>query len=1481
MIMPGLDVSREDATSSPIGRGGAGVYIEGELGAFYLLAMLAATEPRGLPGALLTRVGFQGADRGFALDDVILHGASSAGDALLEIQSKRTITFASKDRVFKEVCEQIVRSLSQGANGPTHRMAVATQRTSHSISGPYQDVLEWARSAESGAAFFRRLMTEGVAGASMRTFAETFRANLVEAGFSDDDEAVWKVMRGFLILEFDFESSAPLARTHALILAWLVLAVEDSSRTDALWTALIAISIETAKSGGSVPADELHARLRDQGFRLAGQRNFGNARAKLAEFSRQALAEIGTNVAGVSLPRTRAVEALDGALDGHRFVQLRGTGGVGKSAVFKTVTQRMQGEAHVFVLDPLNTPEGGWSALALQLGLTSTAREFLGDLASSGGCTLFIDSLEMFVSPARQRTINDLLREVAAIDGFSVVATARTEFGADGEDWLAADAVADLGVPAIVLVGDLHEDEVETLRRQAPELRALLAPGHPAAEIARNLYRLARLLRVPAAATIRSEAALADSWWRSGDYAPSDQQRAAQRLIADLADASLTGRDVIELRADSPSREHLLRSQTLSESRRDHLGFYHDVLRDWAVGARLREDPAIIAGLDLRVPVSSRIARGVEFAARFTLEMSADCQGWLNVLARLSTAGAHGSWRRHALLAIVRSELSPALLERCSGALLSDDGELLIELTTAIVAVETTSLADLTKGLSGDELTAVPASTSLRLATTPSGWRLLGWCLRHAGELPMRAIGSVVKLVEIMLLAVGSDPTFGQSTAATLFDWLLQLDVRNADLTIPASTRPDRSLRDDYRRLVADLRTVSLLLSQHAPEQLKAYLRALAAEKNRYKVKEIRPLSAPIARAAPQELADLIAASLIEPEVRGRHKDPLDRALTFDDSDYIPPSPAQPPFLDLLEASPEVGLGLIRKLVDVSVKFRASGKKPGENGFELVFDEGPRFFPWTDTYFWSRDQAHEYSMASGLMALEAWAHGRIEAGENIATVLKDVLGPIGSPAAYLLVAVDLLISHWPASRDLLIPFVSCPELLAIERQRQIHDGFMSNRSEIGEEPKGRVRLADLRARPSRRAALEQLLSAYSGDDEASNRSRMLLDRAVSRIGSYGEMANFADPAFMGAHARNILDPANWTSSERGPMYRIPREEAEHLARLDERRAEHLRTHEIEARIQLATRDAARGSAEVAQEAAAYAQGAMPDESEPDYGRTRSTRLAATAMLVARDGNDALLGEHEAWVRDVLARTLAKNGSQSDASTIAYNRQALTALALIYLWRRRGLREDRNALLALAARSDRSGALAFAAALDVVTAADARLIKSVIRIGFKSSCWRWLPWNEDPAKTEVYNRSKRADDGAAVEAEIAWLDGAAEPAWPAFPDGEPTFRRVPRIRVREAGVDEGAKARASQPEPAATVRVNSQTAALWLGLVTDDAPRPPWASEVVDAYADWSANANGFGQPLEAEIDQEPTEWNGRFYQLVATELMTGEEQHFR
>lgn len=1477
-------INENERGSSPVGRGGAGTYIEGELGAFYLLQMLAGSEARGLPNAQIERVLLQGVDEGYALDDLIVHGVSNNGSSLLEIQSKRTITFSPKDSIFQSVCEQIVRSAPAISPTDRHLFAVATQRTSFKISGPYQDVLEWARAARTGTEFFQRLTLKGVASDAMREFAQTFRSNLVSHGVDDDSEVIWEIIRRFLILEFDFESVAPLARTHSFTLARQALAPEDVDRIEALWCNLIELAIKIGKTGGAITRDELSDKLTALGFRLAGERNYAAARARLEEMSRFALRDIGTMVAGVRISRLHAWAALDEARDQHRFIEITGAPGVGKSFVLRYLAERQGRESHVIVLDPIGTPGGGWAALAQRLNVPGTAKDFLGDLAVSGGGVLFIDGLEMFASEERRRTVNDVLREIVAVEGFSVVVSTRVDIGVEGSSWLAQDVLAVLGAPHRVFVEELDDEEVAVLSEAAPELRALLSPGHPAANIARNLYRLTQLLKVPTTVEIRTEVALADHWWKSADGAKSQDVRAGQRLLAELAEAALVDSDTIEVTNDSPARDHLLRTLTLSESRRDNLGFHHDVLRDWAIGARINESLALIDHVDLTVPPAPRLARGIEFAGRFALEKGQDQSEWLALLASLSRPSAHDTWRRQVLLAIVRSELSRELLNSYSTLLLAQGGALLVELCTAITAVETTSAKEFFKSVQskGFEVAEVPGT--LRVASSKSAFDLVVWSVRHASHIPINAIPAVVKLVEIQFFFFQAIPEIGHAIAQMLFKWLMQLDLGEGKISIPSPPDTAKFDRETHKRMIEDLRNIALLLAASAPDETKAYLAGVAAENDRYKIETIRPLSRALASVAPSELALLIETCLIEaPRPQSSRRRRLRGAFSFTDTNFMPPSPAQPPFLDLLDNAPDIGLVLIRKLVETATTYHTDGATTETNGYTVILDGKPRFFPWIDTYFWSRDQANEYSAASGLMALEAWAQERLDKGEDIQVVLNDILGPPGSCTAYLVVAIDVLVSHWPQTRDALVAFMGSPHLLANDRTRSVREGLGS--ISFGQkEPAGRVRLADLAKRPSRRIALESLLPYYLDDDAAGRSLRILLRKAVAEIGPYPKHADFADAAFMGSYALNMLDQANWVEEDAGLRYQSPQTEAAHLAQLEESRQKIVFKSTIESKIQLAINALDKGSSELAREAVDYAAGDLPDGSDTDYLKSRSTRLIATAMLVARDGDDDLLDQHETWIRAVITFALEeKNDRYGSNKMLQYNRPGMGLCALINLWYRRKHCVDRNLLVKSAARGDCAAVPAIVEALVQINEADPRVIKSALRIAFTCLHWWRHQYDEDTADREAYKIEKARGDELAIAEEIAWLDGGNEPEWPNLPEEELSIRN--RSRVISADLtstklehDENAiEVRSAR----SSIRVDTNGIAEWLGLLNIQvSATPDWYGEVVETYAPWSARLNGHGYPAGTELNREPDDWNNQFYVLFAATLMEVGHDHF-
>lgn len=1461
--MAGKDQKKDvERGSSPASRGGAGTYIEGELGAFYLLSMLADISAHGLPSARIAKVRFQGSDLGYKLDDLIVHGVSPSGESLLEIQSKRDITFLPGDRVFRDVAEQIAKSELTDVQESQHFLGIATQRTDRRISGAYQDVLRWAAAADNAAEFFKRVKAKGVGSDDMRKFVETSRTNLVDHGVADDEDAIWRILRRLLILEFDFESTASLARTYGLMLAQQVLSDETASQADGLWRMLVELSIETGTTGGALNRDELKQKVVEAGFKLANDRQFTSAREKLAEMAEHTLETIGTKVAGVTLPRLRAVFALDDAFEANRYVEIRAAPGVGKSWVLRNLAERTARHSPVVVLDRLTTPRGGWTAFAAQLGIQGTAARFLTDLAVGGGAVIFIDSLDMFDDPGSQRTVLDLLRTAAKVPGFRVVVTARSVTDPITLPWLDDDVVEAFGNRATVEVTTLTDDEVETLVEQVSELKALLDPQHPAAALTRNLYRLSRLLKVPSVTTVRTEAQLADRWWQSGDGAPPAEVRAAQRIIAELAEHALKQEMVLTRQIDSIACSHLLKSETLKEVRRDELDFYHDVLRDWAVASLIAENPLRLVNYDLSKPVSARLARGIELAGRLTLEMGNDCDAWKTLLANLSPANAHGSWRRQALLALTRSEASREILEKFSAELLADGAAVFKELCTAISAVETQAIVDVLK-FAEEEKSEL--SRSLRINITGSALILLLWVEDHFADIPIEAIESVVGLTEVQFPILKGSPRFAKPVAEMLFRWLRQLDVRASAVTIPSGRGDIRSYNDVYRHMVDKLRMMALLLSEFAPAQLKAYLVEVAVECSDHRVKDIRSFSQVVAAVAPAELVDLVLANLVVPQDRdGRYPHSGGRAFNHGNSDYLPPSPAQPPFLDLLESAPAEGLRLIRTLVAEAADYYADGKAPEKSGLTLVLDTGPRFFPWSNTFLWSRDTSNDYSVASGLKALEAWSHKRLDDGDPTADVLADILGPEGGCAAYLLVAIDVLLSHFTVSRDALVPFISSPEILAIDQSRCNHDYVDRSAAarRVRHEPKGKFQLADLAAKSSRSATLMSLVPYYLGDDPTSNRLRLQLRDAVAKLEPLEATSTWVDERFVGRYVNEMAQPSNWVDRDNGEIEFQPSPElVAHLEAKGRKDAKTIEALNTETRITLAVEGGEHSTPETARRAVEYANGELPEGRDTDYVKSRSTRLIGTALLVTRDGDDELLETYEKWVRQVIGLGLAEKADRHRyGGMIQFNLPAMATLALIHLWLRKRSKADRDALVTLATRRDLAAVAAFARALEAILEAEPRLLKAAMRAAFSTMTWRWRGHEEDKALQHAFDAKQDASVAAAVLAEVAWLDGADEPKWPNWPN---EFDTPARAEIEAA-------ATASQ----SNIHVDSRAAAHWLRLV-GRAPKGSvrWVQEIVDMYGGWTSHINGFGRPVDDQSDDKPSEWNDEFFVLVGTRLL--------
>lgn len=1337
--------------------GPAGPHFEAKVAANAMLAMLRGAEPRGLPGKVFDRIDFQRAAEGHPLDDVVIHAHDQQGAGwTLEVQVKRAITFAPKDEIFRVVMAQIAQAIAKPEfASDRYELAIATDQATRAITGAYQDVLGQARRMESAKSFMARMARPGSANDTTRTFVETVRANLVLAGAAGDDETVWRVLRRLQIHVYDFEAVGSANEDYARDRAADVLHPHDKSKAGALWGNLVERAIDLGARGGATTRQQLIDGLKDD-FRFDGDRRYALIRAAIAEASAQALSDMGGAVQGVALERAERVAAVRAGCASGRYVEIRGDAGVGKSGLLRKLAEAIAIESRILVLSPGRVVERGWTAMRAQLGFEGTLRELLSDLASDGGGWIFIDNLDSY-SPTERLTVIDVVRAASEVTGVTIVATARRRFGLDEPSWLPEAEIQILKAAHPVMVSELSDAEVEELREAEPRLRALLANDHPARQVTRNLFRLSRLVHAPTGEPApRSEVDMLRQWWRTADGEEAGRRERA-RLLRDLAIQCLSGVQVFDVSShDAAAIEALVKSETLRDLGNDRVAIRHDVLREWAIANVLESDPTLLAALPLQQNAQPVLARGVELRARIALEEAHAADQWRAILDGVSGVDAHASWRRGVLLALVHSELVEELIPLMAETLLAHDAALLRSLIPIVMAVDAQPVREI-YAAAGLDASAMPDTLNM---PTGQGWYYLAsWLLSLGGTLPVKAMPEVTDFL-VGWLSVGlifPDPL--SIKILTAFKaWLIEIERSNdtEDWRQRRSVFGGALEREQVKRIEEDMRTYLVLLANRAPQAAKDYLAFVQTRRRKTEVySKLLKFDGTLAQAAPDQLAAITLDALVKPP-EDEHKNRNERwdndAFTQFDHQFIPASPAQGPFFDLLTHAPAIGLKLIRDLIDKAIAFHTKGK-PARNDDVLIVETetGERRFPWLNTYGWSR-ASHYFSITSALMALEAWAHARIEKGEPVATVIADVIGAPDAPAAYALVVVDILLSQWPKTVGAAVPYVACAELLCLDMSRPVHERMelpdFLGLDKLQKEPTSGPRLEALKSRVSRRVSLDRLLINYAnGADWSAERERAtaLLQEASARLGPIESDDNRSDPRLMAVHAINLLDPANYEDVELeatdgskaiGRQYVPPEAEAKHFAPHHEKATARGDAANAAMAANVLVDNSDRSSPETAAALVAWAQA---DKGEDEAVEALDQAVVGAALIAMRDGSADLRAAQRGWAEGVFAGVVESKGDHVGGRMrpgVAYNPLAMAFAGRVFsLIGEKPKRADLEKLLAMAA-GEPAAARGAQAAVAAMRETDDRLPRALLRVAFAGSIHTWHDWDAEEAKHEA-------------------------------------------------------------------------------------------------------------------------------------------------
>lgn len=1484
----------KDTVVSPAAAGPSGAVLEAHVGAQYLLPLLSGGEARGLPGVVVTRVAFQRAALGHPMDDVIITGLDRQGNvATLELQAKRTLVFTAGDKTFADVVALACRSAIKPSFKTTrYELAVAVARTSTKIEQHIQEVLKWARNYQNSNDFFIRLNQSGAAHQAMRDFVSAFRGHMQTAGASHDDEDVLFLLSRFQVLAFDLEQAGSICELLARDRCALQLSPQDIHRAGDLWDSLKQIALEVDAAGGDLDSQSLRTRLGSAlGYRLAGSRQLYVARERLSEIVENALDTIRTDVHGVAIDRTGSVMEALSALERGRYLEIRGAGGVGKSGVLKDLAMRIGVESRVVVVAPNRVPGGGWPAMATTLGCEVSAREFLIDLAGDGGGILFIDGIDRFEDSGQKATVVDLIRAAAQVSGVKVVVTARSDFDSDAREWLPAKAIGELGETGPLTVNELSNDEVEILRMADPALASLLRHGHPAEKLVRNPYRLDRLARAGTAesTTAFSEARMAWQWWITGDSADSANRTDRCRLLYSMAEHSLATSGPMDSRASSSKAiETLVGSGSLRIVSAVRVEPTHDVLRDWALGCLLHDEPDRLSDLSLNLPVPVRLVRGVEFAARLHAELESDDTAWRVLLERVSAPGCHGSWKRAVLLSLVRSEMSDEVLSRCSRTLAAGNAGALSDLVRAAITIDSQSAAPLFAKAGAD---VSKLTDDFVLPRGPAWLNLIVWSLAVVDRLPTAAVPQFIDLYSRWCSAFAGYDDLSPLLVHRLYEWLVLVEAKHHSReshSSDASPKGTISLSMTTAQ-ENDLRSSFLMWCKLCPQDAESYFRELSDHPYRHVVfRRLIPFIGTAAIAAPAALADLFLKLLTEKDKEDDDLHPLsERAFSGWDNEYFPASPARAPFLSLLLANREHGLRLIRGVVSHAIYRKTYGRDPGENHIEVPLLNGSRLFPWCQSYLWSRSDG-TYVAASALMALEAWSHIRVERDESMDLVIEDILGPDGSPAAVILVAVDVMLSHWPKSRASLWPFAASASLLAMDRERFAHDILAGDKpvdSWVHPEPVGEARLEDLVRRPSRRTTVDSVLEDYGVHGPAEIREAMhhSLQAEVARFGlPNSDNANVTDARFAAMCALNRLDMANYQAGKADgsgqTLYEyIPPELEARLTAEIQTKAQ-ISYDEATIRFEMMRAMLGTHSSQVLLERcvrwARYEfQPANESLDSDDQEWDERTRVIVAA-LVMRDGDQKLRDAHRDWaVRILIDVAKVEPAETAHVPQLQFNTSAIAAVGLLGVCRENLGSECLQWLLQLAAKRQTGMASVMLAESVAARSMDPQLTRSFIRLGLASSVYAVRHHDDDFDRIEDYRereqertvarkRAERERLKSAVSAEHRWLRGeGTEPSWSVLPDPNPPkekhsicVEKVPRKRVRSI-----------QPSP--EFALEAAEAAQWINLANElwHEDCPDMLAELVRHCWPWTASANGVGIDADEEPGELVYEWNDAFF----------------
>ena len=1113
--------------TSPYSTSGGGIYFEARVVAYYLAAILGESPARGVPGQYAVQALTQRAEFGDPLDDIIVTGLLENGKrGKLHLQIKSDLSFTPSDTNWVTVLHQAWDTYENSFDADIDRLGIAINTYSARADKHYQTVLKWAAHSVSGEHFIERINKKDFSHKDKRVFVDNIRS-ILESYAPDriTDDAIWTILRSFVILHFDFELKES-SRDAESVLDRLRSYLPDAQRQKAvaIWDHLIVKAGELTPVGGGATRSTLVQQLSEASISTCTATSSWKDLQIIEQESRKALLDIKSDIHDFRLYRSDVYERIKQAFADGRFIQIDGEPGTGKSALLREIAEEFGRDGPIFVLKDSRIHPRGWGAHANVLSVSLDAAALLRELGAAGEPILFIDGIDKVTDPAVQLTINDLIRTIAtepALSRWKVLSTVREQNLEHIGTWLDPDALRQLPVRTVT-VPLLKDSELTVILENFPRLKPLALDSGDADVILRRPFFLDSVLTLAGiegtADLPATEVELLKLWWKLGGSECSDFAQAQHRrnTLLELAKRLSTAPYVpISIGGLKPEAlEELKGAGVLRDKELGHsVVFAHDIYEEWALAELLLGRWRDMGAFLHEIQEPQLLVRPMQLLGSYLLESNNTEADWIDLHSKLSDPGLRPVWQRSVLTSCIKSTRAQQLLSKLEGFLGKDDHAQLKSLLIALRTIEVVpNPAFLNEeqfpDLDPDERVKFAHHTALPKLLT---WiRFLNWFMAQPKNHWAHLLPDLLPVFATWQNACsGQNIHFCRKIGEAAHGWLVEFEAaRHPDQWNDRRNPLGIDLEyDNEEQLEISIRSLFLSSAGDVPNLVAEYLKDHGSRERTHIFREkIMANSVVLARHVPSDLVDyILSASLEHPQDRedrrSSHSDYFAHNLGITDHHtFYPASPVQPPFLLLLQAHESEGLRLIRALCNHSISVWQWDRERSDNRHEPVTPIPVKVgLPWGTQTFWGDGQVYLWfrgiwanaAVGSALMAMEKWALDELDSGRSFDDVFRVVVEGNETVAA-LGLAVSLCLAHPEKSLECALPLITCPHVWNWDISRFVHDQDETPSNEIGDWHRFRHLLTavrDLNRKPHRKQDIRALVPyfVFHKDDKIKER----------------------------------------------------------------------------------------------------------------------------------------------------------------------------------------------------------------------------------------------------------------------------------------------------------------------------------------------------------------------------------------------------------